>query len=105
MDDASKHASDPQLWPKHVDPAIEIGDPDGRSRASYGFSPGDVSQDAAALPLVAPWYPDDKPDSAYWSAGTMAVLRYADLLAEPDPAGAALPFLREGRPLLAGQES
>ena len=51
MDDASKHASDPQLWPKHVDPAIEIGDPDGRSRASYGFSPGDVSQDAAALPL------------------------------------------------------
>ncbi|MBA3798908.1 MAG: hypothetical protein H0X18_07405 [Geodermatophilaceae bacterium] len=54
---------------------------------------------------VAPWYPDDKPDSAYWSAGTMAVLRYADLLAEPDPAGTALSFLREGRSLLSGQES
>jgi len=35
----------------------------------------------------------------------MAILRYADLLAEPDPAGAALSFLREGRSLLAGQES
>ncbi|GAB2756533.1 hypothetical protein GCM10027020_05830 [Nocardioides salsibiostraticola] len=111
MEEDSKHASDPQLWPEHFDPAIEIGDPDGTTRASYGFSPGDVTQDATAGPeelpyvYVAPWYPDDKPDSAYWSAGSMAVLRYADLLAEPDPASAALAFLREGRSLLAAGNS
>ena len=39
----SKHASEPQLWPEHFDAAIEIGAPAGKTRASDGFSPGDVS--------------------------------------------------------------
>ncbi len=107
-DGDSQHASEPQLWPEHFDPAIEIGDPAGTARASYGFSPGDVSADATAGPeplpylYVAPWYPDEKPTSAYWSAGRLAVLRYADLAAESDPAAAAHAFLVEGRSLLAG---
>ncbi|MBD8869317.1 hypothetical protein [Nocardioides donggukensis] len=110
MDDASTHASEPQLWPEHFDPAIEIGDPAGTSRASYGFSPGDVSRDAGPGPeplpyvYVAPWHPDDRPDDAYWSAGRLAVLRYADLLTESDPAAAARAFLVRGRSLLAGGE-
>ena len=108
MDGGSDHASEPQLWPEHFDPAIEIGDPAGTTRASYGFSPGDVSADATAGPeplpylYVAPWYPDEKPASDFWSAGRMAVLRYADLVTEADPAAAAHAFLVEGRSLLAG---
>ncbi len=107
-DGDSQHASEPQLWPEHFDPAIEIGDPAGTTRASYGFSPGDVATDATTGPepwpylYVAPWYPDEKPPSAYWSAGRLAVLRYADLAAESDPADAAHAFLIEGRSLLAG---
>lgn len=107
-DGDSEHATEPQLWPEHFDPAIEIGDPAGTSRASYGFSPGDVAADAAAgsepLPYlyVAPWYPDEKPSSDFWSAGRMAILRYDDLSAEADPAAAARAFLVEGRALLAG---
>ncbi len=106
MDPDSVDASDPQLWPEHFDPAIEIGSADGKARASYGFSPGDVSKDATtgAEPLpylyVGPWYPDDKPQSDYWSAGRLAVLRYGDLVSEPDPAAAARAFLMEGRSLL-----
>lgn len=110
-DGDSQHASDPQLWPEHFDPAIEIGDPAGTSRASFGFSPGDVSQDATTGPeplpyvYVAPWYPDEKPASDYWAAGRLAVLRYADLTAESDPAAAARAFLVEGRSLLARNAS
>ena len=108
MDGGSEHASEPQLWPEHFDPAIEIGDPAGTTRASYGFSPGDVSADATAGPeplpylYVAPWYPDEKPSSDFWSAGRMAVLRYSDLVTEADPAAAARAFLLQGRALLTG---
>ncbi len=111
MDPDSTAASDPQLWPEHFDPAIEIGDPDGKTRASYGFSPGDVTKDATPGPeplpylYVGPWYPDDKPESDYWSAGRLAILRYADLITEPNPAAAALAFLVEGRALLASTDS
>ncbi|MGA9276172.1 hypothetical protein [Ilumatobacter sp.] len=106
LDDDSPHSTEPTLWPEHFDPAIEIGDPTGTTRASYGFSPGDVNQDASAgsepLPYiyVAPWYPDDKPTSEYWSAGRMAVLRYSDLITDSDPTSAARAFLLEGRALL-----
>lgn len=105
-DGDSPHASEPQLWPEHFDPAIEIGDPAGTTRASYGFSPGDVSVDASTGPeplpyvYVAPWYPDEKPAGDYWSVGRMAVLRYSDLVAEADPVAAARAFLVEGRELL-----
>ncbi len=109
MDKDSEAASEPQLWPEHFDPAIEIGNPT-TNRASYGFSPGDVDKDASqgAEPLpyvyVAPWFPDSVPASPYWSAGRLAILRYADLIATPDPASAARDFLLEGRASLAAQD-
>lgn len=110
MDVDSEDASEPQLWPEHFDPAIEIGDPE-RNRASYGFSPGDVTQDATEGPeplpylYVGPWFPDTAPESPYWSAGGLAILRYADLITEPDPMAAARAFLVEGRTLLATQRA
>lgn len=109
MDPESDDASDPQLWPEHFDPAIEIGSDDDRVRASYGFSPGDVAKDATPGPeplpyvYVGPWYPDDTPESDYWSAGRLAILRYSDLVEEPDPETAARAFLSEGRSLLTGR--
>ena len=101
MDPDSQHASEPQLWPEHFDAAIEIGDP-ATNRASYGFSPGDFSKDATEGPeplpylYVAPWFPDRKPDSEYWSPGGLAMLTYADLITETDPtaADAGLPHNR-----------
>ncbi len=110
FDGDSPHASEPQLWPEHFDAAIEIGDPAGRTRASYGFSPGDVAVDTSAGPeplpyvYVAPWYPDELPSSDFWSAGRLAVLRYSDLVTEADPAAAARSFLLQGRALLTNQE-
>lgn len=102
MDPDSVEASDPQLWPEHFDPAIEIGDPE-TNRASFGFSPGDVAKDATAGPeplpylYVGPWFPDNLPDTEYWSSGSLAILRYGDLTCESDPAAAARAFLVEGR--------
>jgi hypothetical protein len=102
MDSDPPAASDPQLWPEHFDPAIEIGDPEA-NRASYGFSPGDVSKDASAGPeplpylYVGPWFPDNLPDTEYWSGGGLAILRFGDLITEPDPAATAWAFLVEGR--------
>ncbi len=67
-----------------------------------------MSADAAAGPeplpylYVAPWYPEEKPSSDFWSAGRMAVLRYSDLVTEVDPAAAARAFLLQGRALLTG---
>ncbi len=109
IDDASQNASEPQLWPEHFDPAIEIGDPE-TNRASYGFSPGDVTKNATVGPeplpylYVAPWYADKAPDSAYWSSGRLAVLRYADLVAEQNPVATARAFLLEGRTLLTNHD-
>jgi len=106
MDVASEYASEPQLWPEHFDPAIEIGDPE-TNRASFGFSPGDVAKDANGGPeplpylYVAPWFADKAPASPYWSAGRLAILRYADLITEPDPVATARAFLVEGRTLLS----
>jgi len=109
MDPDSDQASEPQLWPEHFDPAIEIGDPN-KNRASFGFSPGDVAQDASVGPerlpylYVAPWFPDTKPDSDFWSAGRLAILRYEDLITEADPTAAARAFLAEGRTLLGSAQ-
>lgn len=109
-DGASAQASEPQLWPEHFDAAIEIGNPE-TDRASYGFSPGDVTKDAAEGPeplpylYVAPWFADRVPARPYWSAGGLAILRYADLVSEPDPAATARAFLVEGRTLLASTTS
>ncbi len=110
---ASVDASRPQLWPEHFDPAIELGSDAAQQRGSYGFSPGDVTKDAApgAEPLpyvyVGPWYPDRRPDSDYWNGEGFpgAVLRYDDIVAADDPLEQrelVLAFLRKGRSLLGG---
>ena len=111
---ASSEASEPQLWPEHFDPAIEIGSADDQQRASYGFSPGDVTKggEPGAEPLpyvyVGPWFPDARPDSPMWNAASFpgALLRHDAVVA----AGASaqeqrafvLGFLRKGRSLLLG---
>ncbi len=108
LDPASVDPSDPQLWPEHFDPAIEIGSDAARHRASYGFSPGDVTQSAEPgaelLPYVyvAPWYADDRPDSELWNAGRLAVLRYEDLVGIDNPRAVAKTFLTDVRTLLQG---
>jgi hypothetical protein len=42
------------LWPEHFDIAIDAGDDDSGTRASYGVSPGDENHDAPYA-YVAPW--------------------------------------------------
>jgi hypothetical protein len=115
-EEASIEASRPQLWPEHFDPAIEIGRAERQERASYGFSPGDVTKAAEPGPeplpyvYVGPWFPDARPDSEFWNATGFpgALIRHADIVA----AGASgaeqrafvLDFLRKGRSLLLGHQ-
>ncbi len=91
-----------QLWPGHFDPAVEIGDPDDGSRATYGASPGDGSSDDPYL-YVGPWGDIDS-SSPYWNATSFpgATLPYSELLAADDPRAAALDFFRTGYDLLHG---
>ena len=106
-----------QLWPGHLDPAVEItagdaaNEPDGpyageaegsgaegdvSRRAAYGASPGDENHPAPYL-YVGPWGSIDASDD-YWSAETFpgAVLGYDTLLAAPDQRSAALEFFTAG---------
>jgi hypothetical protein len=98
-DDASVDASEPQLWPGHFDPAIEVGDED--HRGSYGASPGDGGIDEPYLYLSI-WWPDrigvDAEDPS-WNAPsfTGAVLRASDFPADQDPVQVAAGFWREAR--------
>lgn len=98
-DDASIDASEPQLWPGHFDPAIEIGDED--HRGSYGASPGDDGIDEPYLYLSL-WWPDRlklDTDDSFWNAPsfTGAVLRASDFPADADPVDVAAAFWRSAR--------
>lgn len=96
---ASVNASEPQLWPGHFDPAIEIGDDD--HRGSYGASPGDDSITEPYL-YVSIWWPDkiniDASDS-FWNAPsfTGAILRVSDFPHGADPVDVAAEFWRTVR--------
>ncbi len=98
-DDASVDASEPQLWPGHFDPAIEIGDED--HRGSYGASPGDDAIDEPYLYLSL-WWPDrlglDTADPS-WNAPSFTgrVLRVSDFPADVDPVTTATTFWRDAR--------
>ncbi len=98
-DDASVDASDPQLWPGHFDPAIEVGDDD--HRGSYGASPGDDGIDEPYLYLSV-WWPDrlgiDADDPA-WNAPSFvgSVLRVSDFPDGEDPVEVAAAFWRNAR--------
>lgn len=103
-DDVSVDASEPQLWPGHFDPAIEMGDEN--HRASYGASPGD---DAIAEPYlyVSAWWPDrlgiERDET--WDAEPFIgkQLRVSDFESGVDPVVQATRFWRETRDLLDAQ--
>ncbi len=111
-EEASIEASQPQLWPEHFDPAIEIGNADAKQRASYGFSPGDVAKTADPGPeplpyaYVGPWFADDRPTSSFWNASSFpgALLHHHEIVAvgpsHAEQRNAVLAFLRKGRSLL-----
>ena len=103
-DAPSVDASNPQLWPEHFDPAIEVGSDEAKHRASFGFSPGDAEGGVdTPYVYVAAWYPEAVSDHPFWNATTYrgARLDYAELLAAEDQRATALDFLRTGRDLLA----
>ncbi|MEM9132040.1 MAG: hypothetical protein AAF962_23655 [Actinomycetota bacterium] len=103
-DEASVDASNPQLWPEHFDPAIEVGADAAKHRGSFGFSPGDAEGgESEPYVYVSAWYPESLGDDAFWNSTTYpgAILRYQELLAADDQRATALAFLRRGRDLLA----
>jgi hypothetical protein len=85
-----------QLWPGHLDPAVEVGSMDAGQRATYGASPGDHAHDEPYL-YVGAWGDVDRSDP-YWNETSFngASLPYSDLLGADDQLGAALTFFREG---------
>ena len=98
-DEASVDASEPQLWPGHFDPAIEIGDED--HRGSYGASPGDGGIDEPYVYLSI-WWPDKigiDPSDPTWNATTFtgALLRQSDFPDDVDAVDAAASFWRGAR--------
>jgi hypothetical protein len=91
-----------QLWPEHLDPAVELGSQEAGQRASYGASPGDADHDEPYL-YVAPWSgPGPSADDPYWNDDTFggASLPYAQLLDAEHQFATALEFLRRGHELL-----
>ncbi len=72
-----------QLWPEHFDLACDLGDVDRRTRANYGFSPGD---DAIPEPYlyIGPWDPDP-PDGVFWNQPWGASLPRSAVLAGVRP--------------------
>jgi hypothetical protein len=107
-DEASVDASRPQLWPEHFDAAVEIGADDARQRASFGLSPGGVSEEESEPYLyISAWYPDDLPSNPFWNSELFpgAVLPYSELIEAGDQRQVALEFFRTGRYFLIGNEA
>lgn len=104
-DEASVDASEPQLWPGHFDPAIEIGD--AEHRASYGASPGDDSSDEPYL-YTSVWSPDlagVDPDDPLWNATafTGAILPWSAFPEGEEPVEVAKRFWRTTRDALLSE--
>ncbi|HEY7455968.1 MAG TPA: hypothetical protein VH703_01730 [Solirubrobacterales bacterium] len=89
-------ASPARLWPEHFDLAIELGDEGAGARANYGASPGDEHHPEPYL-YVGPW--SAAVEGELWQATGFegAELGYAELLAAPDQAAAAIEFFRSRR--------
>jgi cytochrome c-type biogenesis protein len=85
-----------QLWPGHLDPAVEVGCQDAGQRATYGASPGDHAHDEPYL-YVGAWGDVDRSDP-YWNETNFngASLPYAEIVAADDQFATALDFLRAG---------
>ncbi len=103
----------PQLWPGHLDPAIEAGD--GDHRASYGASPGDPASGGRPYLYVSIWYPDrlalhrSAPASSSsgdgggpWNATSFTgrILPLSQFPPEADPVAVAVGFYTKARDLL-----
>lgn len=88
-----------QLWPEHLDPAVELGSADAEQRASYGASPGDADHAGPYL-YVSPW--SGHGGEEYWNDDSFggASLSYDELLDAADQYEVALAFLRRGHELL-----
>ena len=98
-DAESVDGSEPQLWPGHFDPAIEVGEED--HRASYGASPGDHTIDEPYL-YVAAWYPDRITvdfDEPRWNGAGFSgrMLRVSEFPTDQDPVEVAVGFWRQAR--------
>lgn len=85
-----------QLWPGHLDPAVEIGSQDAGQRATYGASPGDHAHDEPYL-YVGAWGDVDRSDP-FWNETNFngASLPFAQLLDADDQYATALGFFRSG---------
>lgn len=91
-----------QLWPEHLDPAVELGRAEAEQRASYGASPGDADHEGPYL-YVSPWFGrGTHAADEFWNDDGFggASLSYADLLAADDQFATALAFFRRGHDLL-----
>jgi hypothetical protein len=89
-----------QLWPEHFDLAIELGDSDARTRASFGASPGDEHHPAPYL-YVSAWGEIDRAIS-FWNDSHFngASLAYDDLVKADDQRRVAFEFYREAQEAL-----
>ena len=88
-----------QLWPEHFDIAVEFGDGDDGSRASFGGSPGDGNHPEPYL-YVAPW--NRQAPGPFWNESHFggARMSYETLLNADDQIETALRFFRQGKNLL-----
>jgi hypothetical protein len=96
----AREVSRVQIWPEHLDAAVEIGE--GARRAAYGASPGDDAHPEPYL-YVSPWEKTTRRDP-YWNATRFggAMLPYAAVAEADDQLAAGLRFLRDGHRLLGG---
>ena len=83
-----------QLWPEHFDAGTNVGLATG-SRVNLGASPGDAFSVQPYL-YVAPRGPERPGDPDFWNAPFGAVLRWRDVVDQPDPVGRAVAFLGTG---------
>jgi hypothetical protein len=88
-----------QLWPEHLDLAVDLGMEALGRRANYGGSPGDAEHPGPYL-YVGPW---TAMQGAFWNEAFGASLPYSSLLAAADQRETALAFFRQGRSLLAAR--
>ena len=96
----SQQPSRVQLWPEHFDVAIELGDSEAGTRASFGASPGDENHPGPYL-YVSAWGEIDR-SLLYWNDPHFngASLAYDDLVEVDDQRSAAFEFYRRGQETL-----
>jgi hypothetical protein len=89
-----------QIWPEHFDVAVELGDPEGGQRASYGISPGDDHHPEPYL-YVSAWGVIDRANPA-WNDPHFngASVPYSELVEAEDQREFALAFYQRMKVVL-----